>query len=284
MVLESLIGPLRAEKRPWELFFIGLLYASIAIFFSIQIFDALAGIVAVFLTVSASIPLMYRTCIMEEKKDVVGLAEPALLKEHASALCFFMFLFFGIVMAFSLWYIFLPTDTSANLFSIQIETIRNINMNVVSGWAANANLFSLVFFNNVKVLAFSILFAFFYGAGAIFILTWNASVIAVALGTFVRSNLSIYASEFGFAKAAAYFHVFSLGLLRYMLHGIPEILAYFVGGLAGGIISVAVIRNDIRTKNFERILFDAADLILIALGLLFFAGIIETFITPRLFA
>ena len=133
------------------------------------------------------------------------------------------------------------------------------------------------------MLAFCILFAFFYGAGAIFILTWNASVIAVALGTFVRSNMGAYASALGFAKAAAYFHVFSLGLLRYMVHGIPEILAYFIGGLAGGIISAAVIRNDIRTRKFERVLFDVADLMLLALGLLFLAGIIEAFVTPRLF-
>ncbi len=283
MVLESLVNPRCAEKRPWELFFIGLLYASVAIFFSIHIFDALAGIVAVFLTVSASIPLMYRTIRMEEKKDLLGLAQVALLKEHAAALSFFMFLFFGIVMAFSLWFIFLPADVGVNLFAIQIETVKSINANAVSGWATNINMFSLIFLNNVKVLAFCILFAFFYGAGAIFILTWNASVIAVALGTFVRSNMSAYSSALGFAKAAAYFHVFSLGLLRYMVHGIPEVLAYFVGGLAGGIISVAVIRNDFRTKNFERILFDAADLVLIAIVLLFIAGATEAFITPHFF-
>jgi len=31
-----------------------------------------------------------------------------------------------------------------------------------------------------------------------------------------------------------------------MIHGIPEIVAYFIGALAGGIISVAIIRKDLR--------------------------------------
>lgn len=283
MVLESIISPLRAEKKPWELFFVGLLYASVAIFFSLRIFDELAGIIAVFLTVSAAIPIMYQTIKMEEEKDLMGLPQLTVLKEHAYALSFFMFLFLGILMAFTLWYIFLPPEVSASLFSIQIETIKNINANVISGWVANANMFSLIFFNNVKVLMFCILFAFFYGAGAIFILTWNASVIAVALGSFVRSHLASYSTTLGFSKVAAYFHVFSLGLLRYMIHGIPEILAYFTGGLAGGIISVAVIKHDFRTKNFERIIFDAADLVLIAIGTLFIAAIIETWVTPYFF-
>lgn len=283
MVLESIISPLRAEKKPWELFFIGLLYASIAIFFSLHIFDALAGIIAVFLTVSAAIPIMYQTIKMEEGKDLMGLSQLTVLKEHAHALSFFMFLFMGILMSFTFWYIFLPPEVGANLFSIQIETIKNINANVISGWVANTNMFSLIFFNNVKVLTFCILFSFFYGAGAIFILTWNASVIAVALGSFVRSHLGSYSAVLGFSKVAAYFHVFSLGLLRYLIHGIPEILAYFTGGLAGGIISVAVIKHDFRTKNFERIIFDAADLVLIAIGVLFIAAVIETWITPYFF-
>ena len=33
-------------------------------------------------------------------------------------------------------------------------------------------------------------------------------------------------------------------------HGIIEIAAYFVGALAGGILSVAIIKHDIRTKYF----------------------------------
>jgi uncharacterized membrane protein SpoIIM required for sporulation len=62
-----------------------------------------------------------------------------------------------------------------------------------------------------------------------------------------------------------------------------EVLAYFIAGLAGGIISIAIIRHDFGTKKFENILFDAANLLIISFGILFAAGLVETFITPLLF-
>jgi uncharacterized membrane protein SpoIIM required for sporulation len=51
-----------------------------------------------------------------------------------------------------------------------------------------------------------------FGAGAIFILAWNASVIAAAIGIFANSDLS----------------KLPMGVMRYMIHGIPEIGAYFI--------------------------------------------------------
>ena len=143
--------------------------------------------------------------------------------------------------------------------------------------------YSQILFNNIKVLAFCILFAFVYGAGAIFILTWNATVIGTAIGNFIRSNIGAYASTVGIAKAGAYFQVVSLGLLRYAIHGIPEITAYFIAGLAGGIISVAVIRNDLLSRRFSHVLFDVADLVLLSVVILFAAGLLEVYVTPLFF-
>lgn len=282
MVLEALVSPFSAEKHPWEMFFIGLLYSSVAIFISIQIFENMAGLVAVFLTVMAAIPVMYSTIKLEEKKDTLGFSEAVLLKEHSKALASFVFLFLGIMIAFTIWYIFLPIDTVHNLFSIQIDTIKNINSNV-TGAVPSYGFFLKVLLNNLRVLLFCILFSFFYGAGAIFILTWNASVISVAIGSFFRTNISTYAGAIGMYKLAGYFHIFSIGLLRYMVHGLPEILAYFIGGLAGGIISVAVIRHDLGAKNFNRIVFDTGGLVLISVALLVIAALCEAYVTPLLF-
>lgn len=282
MVLESLVSPVTAEKKPWELFFLGFLYASVAMFISIQIFDSNAGLLAVFLTVVASIPLMYGTIKYEELKDTWNIKEIALLKEHSKALTAFMLLFLGITVAFSLWYIFLPPGKAITVFSIQIQTINEINA-ITTGFSANLNVLSQIFLNNIKVLTFCILFSFFYGAGAIFILTWNASVISVATGTIFRNKIAEYTLSAGFPNIAAYFHVFSISFMRYMTHGFFEILAYFIAGLAGGIISVAIIQHDFRSEKFMKILLDASDLIFIAIGVLFFAALVEIYITPALF-
>ena len=75
----------------------------------------------------------------------------------------------------------------------------------------------------------------------------------------------------------------SIGLLRYALHGIPEILAYFYGGLAGGIISVAIIRKHYKSEKFSHIVFDISELLIISMAFLLVAAFIEVYITPLLF-
>ena len=58
---------------------------------------------------------------------------------------------------------------------------------------------------------------------------------------------------------------------------------FIVGGLAGGIISIAIIRHDMGTKKFENILVDSSDLLILAIVVLAFAALIEVFVTPILF-
>jgi len=166
---------------------------------------------------------------------------------------------------------------------IEIQTINgNIN-NEVSGAATSLDFFSIIVTNNFRVLFFCVFFSFFFGAGAIFILTWNASVIATAVGTFVRNNIAASASAIGFGKAALYFQFIIMGTMRYMIHGVFEILAYFVGGLAGGLISLAILHYKVNDDRFRLLMRDAIDLILIALVIVVIAGLIEVFVTPAIF-
>jgi len=289
MVLESIINPLKAEKTPWEMFFVGILYSSVAILFSLWIFRQYSSLIMVFLTVTVSVPLMYSTMKLEERKDLDGKSEKALLKEHWKAIDFLLYLFFGFLVSFTIWYIVLPPDLVQTMFSTQIETISSINSRITGMEITDmtslflSDAFRNILFNNIKVLIFCILFAFFYGAGAIFILTWNASVISAAVGTFIRNGLAEYASVIGWKSAFIYLNLFTLGIFRYMTHGIFEIAAYFIGGLAGAIVSFGIINHDFRTKRFKYVMFDALSLLIIAIVILFIAALIEVFITPALF-
>ena len=274
MVLEAIINPLKAEKKPWEMLIIGFVYCSVALFLGLWIFESHASLVMVFLTVLASIPLIYSTITLEEEKDLTMKDEHWLLKEHGKALSFFIFLFFGITIAITLWYVVLPSSLTLNLFSIQTQTISAINSKVTGNFAQSMGLVSKILLNSLKVLVFCLLFALVYGAGAIFILTWNASVIGVAIGNFIKSNLAAYSN---------YFHVTTFALIRYLTHGTFEILAYFIAGLAGGIISVAGMKHDFGSKKFEHVMIDSADLILIAIVILVVAAFIEVYVTPLFF-
>lgn len=285
MVLESLITPFKAEQRPGRLFLLGMIFCSVGIFLSLWIFKSQSSLVMVFLTSMAALPLVYNTITMEEEKDLEGMEEKWLLKEHGKALRAFIYLFIGATVAYALWYVVLSSSTINTLFQAQASTINAINSKVTAHLSFNANtsFFSKIFLNNVKVMVFCILFSFIYGSGAIFILMWNASVIGTAIGNFMRTELANAARLVGFDRVAHYFQIISIGLFKYSIHGIPEILAYFIGGLAGGIIGIAVIRHDFGTTKFEHILLDSADLLLLGLGVLFIAALLEVFITPVIF-
>lgn len=286
MVLESLINPFTAKKKPWDMFFLGFLYNSVAILLSIWIFESHSSLVMVFLTSIACIPLIFSTIKEEEEYDMKEKRESLLMKEHSKVLTFLTFLFLGAMLSVALWYaVLIPlfsnifpsvfsASTHENLFSVQTETISNINYKITGGAIHASSILLKIFLNNLKVLMFCLLFSFFYGVGAIFILIWNASVIGVAIGNFITSNLARY---------SGYFSVVPIAILRYMTHGIFEITAYFAAGLAGGIISIAIIKHDLGTKNFEHVLLDSVDLILVAVGLLIVAALTEVFITPMFF-
>src|SRR3989344_8534493 len=107
MVLELLMNPRKAERKPWEMFFIGMVYAAVALFLALWIFEDNAGLVMVFLTVLGCTYLIQGTLKMEEKRDEAG-KKDFLLKEHGRALTYFVFLFLGFVTAFSVLYIALP--------------------------------------------------------------------------------------------------------------------------------------------------------------------------------
>lgn len=281
MVLESLLNPRKAEREPWELFFLGLVYSSFAFLLSYWVFKEYISIVMVAMTSICAVPIMYNIMRIEEQKDEEHpRMEFWLLKEHSRAVGAFTFLFMGFVAAFLIWFIILPSGSVEQVFDVQINTISQVK-SVTSTDNVLDSMESLVpiLMNNMKILIFCFLMSFFFGAGAIFILTWNASVIAVAIGVFVRNKLLAHLGS----SVAAYSQVLSLGVAKYLTHGIFEIAAYFVGALAGGILSIAVIRHEWKTPAFKRTILDSVDIIAIAILILFIAALAEVFITPRLF-
>ncbi len=284
MVFEYLFNVFRLEKKPWDAFFLGMLYVSLGILLSLWLFPSNASVVSVLLVVMASLPLVYDALRFEEKKEIKLYDEVHILKHHEHLVGVILFLFLGFSVAFAIWYSVLPSSIVDILFKAQSQTIQMINspqpaQQISASSVSTFNVFSLIFLNNVKVLMFCLLFSFLYGSGALFILAWNASVIGTAIGNFFRTEISLISPSL-----AAYFKVSTLALARYFIHGIPEILAYLVAGIAGSLISVAVVNHDFRTRRFTKILDDTADLVIIALFILLIAAFLEVFITPLFFS
>ncbi len=279
MVLESLFNPFAVKKKPWEMFLAGFVYALVGLTLSYIVFREVSGLLTVFLIVLAIVPLFYTTIKNEEELDLKYNKEWTLLKEHTKVLIFLIFLFFGMTFALVLSYVFLPQEMVSTVFSLQEKAIINTN-NVVQGNLTKLDLFTKIIFNNLKVLFFCLIFSFVYGTGAIFILTWNASVVATAMGNFFKTELAKGASLVGIPALSSYFSAASFSFLRYMTHGILEMASYFIAGLAGGIISIALIKHNLKE---DKVLIDALDLILLSVGFLIAAALVEVYVTPLMF-
>jgi uncharacterized membrane protein SpoIIM required for sporulation len=282
MVLESLFNPFTLKKRPWEMFLAGFFYSIMGLVLSFLVFRGGSSLLMVFLIVMATLPILYTTIKNEEEIDMKYHREWKLLQEHSKVIIFLLFLFLGITSALSLSYIFLPDPVVSTVFDMQVKAITNVNSQIhgqILGNVTRVTIFKKILLNNLKVLFFCLVFSFLYGAGAIFILTWNASVIAAAIGNLIKVEVAKTASVAGFSVVAAYFSAATFSFFRYMIHGLMEMAAYFVAGLAGSIISIALIKHNLQE---QRVLTDTLDLIFISIGLLVVAGVVEVYVTPLL--
>lgn len=283
MVLEALISPKKAEEHPAMMILVGAFYSTLALGISLMIMPTQASMMMVFFTVMACMPIVYGIIKLEESKDEKGYNENKLLKEHSKALKALTYLFIGMTISFSLWKIILPmisTTYAEFAFSAQTKAITAINGNLT----LVAGAFLTIFVNNFYVLLYCTLFSFMYGLGAIYILTWNASVVGSAIGDLVSTGVAKVAQTTGVVDVSSYFKIYSCAyFVRYLPHGILEVFAYFTAGLAGGIMSVAIIRHNFGTKKFAKIVFDSSDLLLISIAILLVAAVVEVFVTPGIY-
>ncbi len=246
MVLESMMNPKNAEDKPWHVFFIAVAYSLISMYFANQIFPSQASILTISLITIVFVPFFQKLFeIEEEAEDEAARGKSGdLFARHEKIIYVFSAFFMGVVVAVAFSSLFMPEST----FSLQDETLRGF-----SGMASGSGAFSTFFINNSQVMILTFILSMMFGAGAVFILAWNASVIGVYAGNFMQV-----------AGNGALLYGVPLSLSSIALHGIPEILAYFVAGLAGGILSVGVIRERFLSKEFKKIFKDSVALLMAA--------------------
>ena len=281
-----IINPKDVTKGPWKMFFVGMVYASLSLllvnwfFASDPVLSKFSGMIVVTFCVMFSLPFMYYLIKQEEEEDEEIEGVWSVWKAHSDSLYAFMWLFLGFIVAFSFWYMVLG---NVNLFNAQIETYCLINSpgdidGCVSKYSMDSPIratgaatremrFLSILENNVYVMIFTLIFSLIFGAGAIFVLAWNASVIAGAIGIFTNYKIS----------------QIPLGVFRYMIHGFPEIAAYFITALAGGIFGIGVIKNGIKSQKFLRIVENTTILLFISILILLIAAIMEVYLTPLFF-
>lgn len=301
MVLEAIFGTDTIKNKPWIMFFDSFILASISLWVSFYVFPQSASVLTLAFITIASVPMFHKFFMEEEEED--ALQEGHFLTRHMDLVTVYSWFFIGLAVCFSFWYFALPssagqlclTENCITLpakeivFLEQENTINQIEKlgsmlsggltgNAVgSGCASFGEYFGIIFVNNAFVLLLSIIFSFLYGAGALFLIGWNASVLAVKIGKGATALLSNYAHMGHGSIPISYLHGL-FNALGFLPHGIFEITGFFVGAIAGGIISVAMTKKKYRTHEFGIVARDSLLLILFALALVFIGAVVESFL------
>lgn len=266
-MLDLLFKSQKAERHPIEMVLIGIFYSSLSILLGSWIFDSSQSLAIVFLTVLSCLYVVQGAIRVEEKKEKNYNSEKWILKEHKGVVILIVSLFVGFMISFTLWSFFLPEEIGLEIFDLQKTSIDQIK--VITGKAIFPDSFSIILFNNLKIILISLIFALFYGAGAIYILVWNASVMGYVMGTIVRESTNLL--------------IIPTVMFKYSLHGLPEMLAYILAAIAGGILYFAFLRGDLlRKERLKRIIIDIGVLVLISVILLILAALVEIYVSTFL--
>ncbi|MCD6496659.1 MAG: stage II sporulation protein M [Candidatus Aenigmarchaeota archaeon] len=286
-MLESLVKFNEIKERPWLMFLWALLISSVGIVFGYEVSYnvtvsgttlKLAGIFSVLFTIIPAVYFLTMYIKREEgmdERDIEKHYEKGFWEREEKDIMVLLFFFAGLTVSYALWAVYLPADT----FQIQIMKVQDIRSStgnfighsgqLMSGYASGNEYsrFIQILENNLWVTSFAFVFSLIFGAGAIFIIVWNASILGAYIGRLSES----------------FFHI-PIVSLNFLPHGIPEIAGYIIAGISGSLISAAVLRG-----HKDAILFgifrDSMKLLGLALLFVFLGAVIEAMgFTARIIA
>ncbi len=264
MVLESVISAKFMENKPLYMLLLSVVVSAVSVFISYFIFPEYAGVVIPLVMTVAMAPLVYKIFTIEEdleRKEAEHKIKLGFLGRHGETMFLFALFFMGAFITFFVISVLLPEPFVSQVFAQQIDAIGAISD--ISGMFFGESILDIILLNNLKVMFFSFLLSFMIGAGAIYILSWNASILAVYLASFLNKGLPLK------------FYERSLGIIP---HAPFEIVAYFLAGMAGGILSVGLLREHIKSKEFMLVFRDSLILLGLAVLAVFIGAFLEVFI------
>lgn len=260
-MIESLFNPREVKgksSKRLEIFVAGVIFTLVGTLLAINILPPKPGVhglgflVVAFISIPAA-PFYVQIFKIEEKEDIIERSKSLLLR-HMDIIEIFGMFFLSVVFASSLFYVVAPPEVSNSVFADQIQDLQQ--KNIISGKAHSTGLgttdygFQEILSNNLVVLGLSVVFSFLLGSGAVFLISWNATIIGALIGK-IASNPEAFGSVSTGNILTNYLIALPVTLLRLLPHGIFEIGAYFIGAVAGGILSAGVIRESVRKRETQ---------------------------------
>ncbi len=275
-MLESLFNFKEINRRPYLAFLWAFAILSISVIIALQVgftmnvSGSVVNLTGLFALAFALISSAYIMTAIIRKEELME--ENAIRKHyskrfwerHQKDMLIFLYFFGGATLAFAVWTMLLPVST----FQVQISSICGMrpylsacgSMGITGAVTDSAYSFQTILVNNLEVTLFSFIFAFIFGAGAAFIILWNAGILGIYIGLISKNIMDIPVNS-----------------IRFLPHGIPEIAGYIFAGLAGSLISIAVIRK--ADKDILKVVvWDSLKVLVLGVALIFIGALVEAYL------
>jgi hypothetical protein len=284
MVLEHIFPEDWLEKKGRYAFLLGIIYSVIAIMIAKFLFPGDPALVAVAFTSLLLLPELYKIFSMEERQERMEqkISFAALWRDDADIVKIYIYLFVGILLVYAVGTILMPEMQANTLFREQLEirfgqgfTGQATNLGA-AGVSSCGNgffeggLFKDLLGNNFLVLLACFIMALLTGDGAIFLITWNASVWGTIFGLTAKNAAA-------FSGAAPYL-IFVGIMIIVFCHMIIEALSYFLAAISGSVISKDVILEKFASDRFMEVFGFNLYLLLFGLIALLVGAFVETLV------
>ena len=276
MSLELLYKPKYLTQHPISFFILVCALLSISIVASILFTQEFASILFLCFCIFLILPLFIQILTQEEHSFAQGIFA---LRKHPIIKLYFIFVIASFVTLL-IWYLCSSVTLDRVIFLEQITFLSqttqtffvHITGQLTGQMTQTQNLsqaFITIFLNNLEVLNYVFFASLIFGAGALFILLWNTSVLAVAVGQKLQLLIASAPSLSNLLlKAILYFVSMSF-------YVIFEFGAYILVAIAASIASIAFMRHRFDSKEFSIILKDVVSLYLLCLIMILVGAALE---------
>jgi len=274
MVLEHIFPEDWLEKKGRYALLLGIIYSVIGILIASVLFPGDPALVAVAFTSLLLLPELYKIFSIEERRESLEqkITLRALWRDDIEVVRIYVFLFIGILLVYSVGTMLMPQMQSNTLFREQLEIRfgQGFAGQAVAGGLFSSGLFFDLLSNNFMVLIACFIMALLTGDGAIFLITWNASVWGTIFGVTAKG-----AAAFSGQNP---FYLFGIVMLVVFPHMMIEAISYFLAAISGSVISKDVILEKFASERFFEVFGFNLYLLLFALLFLLLGALVETFV------
>jgi len=235
MVLEAFYESANLRQHQFLALPLGFLYTCIGIGLSYLIFPGNVGLASVAFTSILMMPSLVNLVVREEEFQRKGrkLSLITMMQDYLPVVKVYLNLFLGSFFAYIVFSMLLSGSIVPVVFSAQFGGASSASL---SGAATfDSTLFSYILVNNMVIVFLCFFISFLFGNGAIFFITWNASVWGVFFG-----NLAVRTAQVLNNSPLSLILTILVVVITFV---IIEALAYIMAAVSGSVLSKSVLKE-----------------------------------------